>query len=236
MVVLAIGLLARSFLSSSSQLPCLQSSSPFPKVRLFRLWREDTVLIVLAEQPTKTLSTALVQFHTAYSEFDHGDASSNTPLQVRDHPDHDFYQNSNWTHSLIYVMVTYAIGVTTEALTLSSFAYAKLIKLLIPTLSLLSYHPIYIPLTIWMFVMLSMLLEDISCAQKNVLRSFMGMTRKSLILWCKIIFVGLSISGSFVSYIAGPDLPVYCLCANAAMYCVLSVMVLFTTVRHGNVF
>jgi hypothetical protein len=203
------------------------------------------MLIFLAEQPTNTISTALVQIHSVYSQFDLNYASSNTPLQERDHPDQDFYQNAGWTHSMIYVMVAYAIGITIAILVLSGSSGrsdSALIWLLIPNTSyfglfLLSYFPIYTVLTIWVFIMLSILLEDIGCAQGNVLRSVMGITRKNFVYGCSISLFWLSLAGGIMTIIfAGDEKPLFFLCASVAMYCVLSATVCFITIRHRNVF
>jgi hypothetical protein len=160
------------------------------------------MLIVLAEQSTNTLSTALVQIHAVYSQLDHGNASSNTPLQERDHPDQDFYQNSSWTHSLIYIMVAYAIITMMVIVVLSGLNDNNLITLLIPTMpSLFSYFPISTVLTFWVFIILSMLLEDIGGAQGNVLRCVVGVTRKNFIRWCKIFISWHSLIGGITAMI-----------------------------------
>jgi hypothetical protein len=219
---------------SSSQPLCLPSSNPSSKVDPFPSWRKDTTLITLAQSLDTTLSTALMQLHTGYSEFGHNNTLSNTSFQARDHPDHDFYQKSGWAHSLIYLMVTYAAGTTAIVLTYAGLAQSNLLFFVIPRTETLFQVASYFLI----LVMLSTLLEDIRCAQGNVLRSLMGMTRKRCILYCKIFIFIFSLLGSISSTISVVDsnLPLYCLCANVAMYCMLAAKVYFTTVRHGNVF
>jgi hypothetical protein len=196
------------------------------------------VLIVLADQATNTISKALVQIHTVYSQFDHNNASSNISLQERDHPDQDFYQNPSWTHSMIYIMVAHAIGITTTILVFSGSFDLDLVTLLIPSESLLSYPPIYTALTIWLFIMLSMLLEDISYAQGNALRSVIGVTRQTFVQCCRIYLFSNSLTGGILimfNDVYGM-MALLLFCASAAMYCVLSATVYFITVRHRNVF
>lgn len=219
-MVLAIGLSARSFPLSFSQLPDLPSLSPSLK------------------KPSNTLSTALVQFHTAYSRVDNADTSSIQPLQERDHPDYNFYQDSSWAHSLIYLMVACAVGIMCALLSLSGTSFSRdFIRFLIPTLDVISYTPLYTALTIWIFIMLSMLIEDIGCAQQHVLRSIAGMKRKTFMKCCRIFLFLLSVAGvlsaSMVSY--WPIL-LGLLGTMPTFYCALSIKVFFTTARHGSVF
>ncbi|RII13305.1 hypothetical protein CUC08_Gglean004606 [Alternaria sp. MG1] len=197
-------------------------------------------------QPNNTVSTALMQFHTSYSEFDHDNSLSNTPLQARDHPDQDFYQNSSWAHSLIHLMVAFAIGETTWILTLGSLGDYNFLRFVIPKdptffSSLVSYFPIYITLCIWILIMVLILLEDIGCAPGNVLRSFIGIPRKTYILGGKVFLFGSSVAGSILSWTVpefGGIIPssLFCLFSNAVLYCVLSAVVHLTTVRHGYAF
>jgi hypothetical protein len=196
------------------------------------------LLINIAQQSNTTLTTALVQFHTGYSQIDHNDALSNTPLQARDHPDQNFYEKSNWAHSLIYLVVTYAFAGTLVVLTYGGLAQDKMLALMIPAgANFISYFPVYTVLSIWILIMLSILLEDIGYAQKNVLRSFMGITCKRYILGCRLLLFGSSLCGTLLSILRFGDYMVgLMLCANVVMYCVLSVVAYFTTVRHGNAF
>jgi hypothetical protein len=196
------------------------------------------MLINIAQQPTNTLSTALMQFHTGYSQFEYDSASSNTSLQARDHPDHDFYQDSSWTHSLIYFMVLFAICSTTIILTFGGLGDIKLLRFLVPNGPILvSYIPFYLPLSIWLLVLLFMVFEDITCAQGNVLRSFMGMKRKSVVRACKLL-VFVSGLGGTILCMAFPDpiIVMYFPCLGVVIYCMLSMIVIFTNFRHGNVF
>ena len=76
-------------------------------------------------------------------------------------------------------MVAFAIGLTMEVLVLSGSANMKLVQLLIPTSTLwMTYLPVYITIVIWLFIMVSMLLEDISHSQGNALR-FLKVSRFS---------------------------------------------------------
>jgi hypothetical protein len=58
-------------------------------------------------------------------------------------------------------MVAYAIVVPTEVLVFRSLGNAKLVALLIPISPFLSYLPIYTALTMWVFIMLSMLFAEV---------------------------------------------------------------------------
>lgn len=216
--------------------PLLTIFESFFQGTSFPLWRKEIVLISLAEKPKNTLSTALVQIHTAYSQFDHGNPSANKPLQERDHPDYDFYRNSYWTISLIYVMVAYAIGLMMEVLILSGSGSVKLVVLLIPTPLFVTYLPVYTTLTIWLFTIISMLLEDIGCAQTNASRSILGMQQNKVIETCNALLCIFSVSGIFIRYTTGDVVPLFFLASSVAVYCTLSVLVHFTTVRHGDVF
>jgi hypothetical protein len=191
--------------------------------------------MTLAQQPSNTLSTALVQFHTAYSRVDNADTSSIQPLQERDHPDHNFYQDSSWTHPLIYVMVACAVGST--GLLLLFTDDAKFIRFLIPAPNVISYTPFYTALTIWIFIMLSMLIEDIGCAQQNALRSVAGMKRKTFMKCSRIFLFLFSVAGVLMAIVVGywPAL-LALLGTPLAFYCALSIKVFFTTARHGSVF
>jgi hypothetical protein len=180
------------------------------------------MLIYLAKPHTNTLSTALMQFHTGYLHFDHGNDSSNPPLQGRDHPDHNFYQDSAWTHLLVYFMVTCAIGITTQVLVLGGVGSMKLIVLLIPTPVFLSYLPIYSALSIWMFIMISILLEDIGYLPDNVFGPSMGTGRKDLIRFHKVVLFLSSLAGAFTLFVLNEVMPLVFLCGSATMYCLLS--------------
>lgn len=199
------------------------------------------MLIVIAQGPTNTLSTALVQCqcHTSYSQFDHDNSLSNPPLQERDHPDKDFYQNSSWTHSLIYFMITNAVGYTTVFLVWGGMTKGKLLQAVIPWNPIfLTFFPVYIASSILTLTMLFILLEDINYTQGDVLKSFMGITRERCIIGCKAFLLSSNLVGSFAPYF-GPipeNTRLYCLCANAAVYCALSITVYFTIVRHGYAF
>jgi hypothetical protein len=198
------------------------------------------MLIVLVEESTSTLSTALVQIDIPYSQFDHGNAWSHTPLQERDHPDQDFYQNSTWTHSLIHLMIAYATCTTTLVLVFSGLVDTKLIRFLIPTPYVITYLPVYLPLAFWIFIISSMLLEDISYAQGSVLISLMGITRKTFLQWYKIFLFGVSLASGFLVSIPATSVAFLTalsfLCACVAMYGALSVIVYTITIRYGNVF
>jgi hypothetical protein len=204
-------------------------------------------LIILVQQPSNALSTALVQIHTGYSQFDHSDALIIPSLQERDHPDHDFYQDSSWTHSLIYFIVLVAIGITATTLRVNTLGNPDLLIYFVPTSPIiLRYLPIYLTLTIWMLIMLFILLEDISCAKRNVLESFMGTKRKRVIQGCEIVIVCYSLLGSIMTHCpllfenrkryVNEEIPAYLFCASAVIYCMLSITVLVITHRHGNVF
>lgn len=197
------------------------------------------MLIVIAQKPANTLSTAIAQFHTGYSQLDDDKVSSNTPLQARDHPDYDFYRDSSWTHKLIYFMVAYAFGVTATILTFGGVANSALLRFFIPSGAIIiSYLPIYLVLTIWMFIMISILLEDISCAQGNVLRSFMGIKRKRLIQGFETMFFCYSLSCTIFNFLSfvGEDTLLMFLGASTVTYCMLSIMVSCVRRQHGNVF
>jgi hypothetical protein len=231
MVVLAIGLSAKLSPSSSSQLPCLQSSKLFLNVRPFLFFEKYIVLIVLAEQSVNTLSTAVVQVHTAYSQIGQNNASSNAPLQERDNPDRNFYQTSSWTQSLIYLLVAYATGATIEILALSGLGSTKLVAVLIPTPIITAYLPFYTILIVWVFIVSSMLLEDVRCMATNTSSSFMGVTRRSFLRSQKIFLFSSSLIGGFIGIVG--ELASFSslglLCVNVFVYLVISVMVYFVT-------
>jgi hypothetical protein len=207
-------------------------------------------LIILVQQPSNALSIALVQFHTSYSEFDHSDALLIPSLQERDHPDRDFYQDSSWTHSMIYFIVIISIGIATTTLMLGALGGPEFLAVVfIPNSPIiLRYIPIYLSLTVWMLIMLFILLEDISCAHRNVLGSLMGIKRKRVIQGCKTVIVCYTLLGIIMTHSPGlilyfmnrdelnQETPAYLFCASAVIYCMLSTMVLLITHRHGKVF
>jgi hypothetical protein len=218
--------------------PLLTIFESFFEGMLLSLTVKYTLLMILAQQPSNTLSTALVQFHTAYSRVDNADTSSIQPLQERDHPDHNFYQDSSWTHSLIYLMVACAVGITFLLLMTSGFSFdQEFIRFLIPKSDVISYIPFYTTLTIWIFIMLSMLIEDIGCAQRNVLRSIAGMKRKTFMKCSRVFIFLLSVAGVLTALMVGSWIIVLPLFGTlATIYCALSIRVFSTTVRHGSVF
>jgi hypothetical protein len=193
-------------------------------------------LTVLAEQSTNTLSASLVQFHTAFSQVAHSDTLSNTALQARDHPDQDFYQDSRWTNTLIYLMVASAFGIMVEVLVLTNYFGTKLVALLIPTEIFPSYLPFYITFVIWEFITFSLLLQDISYAQWNLPISFKKEFPKLLIGGCGFIFMGLIVSALFL-IIDELRLEIsYLLCASAGMYGALSIVFSLVAVRNRDLF
>jgi hypothetical protein len=135
-------------------------------------------------------------------------------------------------------MVIYAFACTLMVLTYGGLAQNKMLRVLIPPdVNPISYFPIYTVLSIWISIMLSILLEDIGYAQENVLRTFMGITCKRYILGCRLLLFSCSLVGTLLSVFGFlGDVVGLLLCANVIMYCVLSVVAYFTTVRHGNAF
>jgi hypothetical protein len=207
-------------------------------------------LIILVQQPSNALSTALVQFHTGYSQFDHSDALLIPSLQERDHPDRDFYQDSSWIHSMIYFIVIVSISIATTTLMIGALGYSEILAVVFIPKSpiILRYIPIYLSLTVWMLIMLFILLEDIGCAHRNVLGSLMGIKRKRFIQGCKTVIVCYTLLGIIMTHSPGlilyfmnrdelnQEIPAYLFCASAVIYCMLSIMVFLVTHRHGKVF
>lgn len=200
------------------------------------------------EQPTNTLSTALVQFHNAFSQAAHNNAMSITPLQARDHPDQNFYRDSRWTNTLIYLMVASATGIMGEALALTGLANTKLILLLIPTPVFPSYLPFYIAFAVWEFITFSLLLEDISYAKWTVpthwnLPAHWNAPRistkrffKGLIDYCGLVFIFLTLTGALLSILDDSQIPAYYVCAGVGIYGATSIMFSRIAVRHVNLF
>jgi len=181
------------------------------------------MLIVLIEQPTNTLSTSLVQFHTAFSQVAHDNALSSTPLQTRDHPDRDFYRDSSLANDLTYLMVLFAVGITIVVLLLSGLSNKKLVELLIPSPILPSYLPCYIILAISEFIMLYMLLDDMSCVQLNRSRRVIHWIHELIIGgWWRFCLFVLLVGGAGLNVVQNSLHPSYYLGAGAATYCVLS--------------
>lgn len=190
-------------------------------------------MIILAKQPSGTLPIALVQSNTANSQSGHGNASTSAPPQARDHPDCDFYHNSRWADSLVVVMVYFAVGLTMEVLVLSGSANMKLVQLLIPTYTLwITYLPVYITLVIWMFIMVSMLLEDISHSQGNALRFFnasrfskaaTGEDLKSLLKVLDVVYFCTTLVGGF-TLLFNDIVPLSLLMSGPTFYCMLLAM------------
>ena len=136
-------------------------------------------------------------------------------------------------------MVTYAFACTLTVLIYGGLAQNKMLIFLIPSGPIfVTYFPVYTVLSIWISIMLSIILEDIGYAQENALRSFMGITWKRYILGSRLLLFSSSLCGTLVSMLRfGADYVVgFLLCVNVGMYCVLSVVAYFTTVRHGNAF
>lgn len=188
--------------------------------------------------PNKTLSIALVQFHTGYSQIDSNNVSLNTPPQAHDHPDCDFYPNSLWSFILIGLMATHAVFITIVALWFSRSGDTRLVLLLIPTSIFPSYLPIYIPLSIWLCTMFSMLWEDTDFVYKNGSKSLTVRIYRWIVWLCLAAAYVVSIyDGELMTTMKdGRDqTPAYYLCAGAASYCVLSFGVHVIAVRHGNV-
>lgn len=177
-----------------------------------------------------------MQFHTALSQVAHSNTLSNTPLQARDHPDQDFYRDSGWTNTLVYLMVASAFGIMVEVLVLTSYFGTKLVALLIPTEIFPSYLPFYITFVIWEFITFSLLLQDISYAQWNLPISFTKEFPKLLIGGCGFIFMGLTVGGLWMSSLELRVETSSLLGASAVMYVVLSIVFSLVAVRHGDLF
>lgn len=146
-------------------------------------------------------------------------------------------------------MVTFAIAATTLILWLGNEPGnepgTRLLMMFIPAevfpsdRHFFSYVPFYLTLTMWMFIMLSILIEDIRCAQQNVLKLFVGMTRKRVIQCCRVFLLLLSLFGGLASLLAfafNELVLVSIFSTSAAIYFALSIMVCSITIRHGNVF
>jgi hypothetical protein len=125
-------------------------------------------------------------------------------------------------------MVAYAVGITIEVLVLSGSANMKLVELLIPTLWFPTYLPVYIPLAVWLFIMVSMLFEDISHSQgDDVLRFFKATTSESLKSQFKaleILFFCVSLVGGFTLMFTD-TVPLSFLGSSLSLYCLLAAII-----------